>query len=90
MDKKALKQAFISTIPVMIGFLFISIAFGLLLSDAGYGFPWGVAMAVVVYGGKLQFALIPLITSQASLLTVGSYSQIAGCVSYCSQFTNAE
>ena len=74
MDKKALKQAFISTIPVMIGFLFIGIAFGLLLSDAGYGFPWGIAMAVVVYGGSLQFALIPLITSQASLLTVAVMS----------------
>ena len=74
MDKKVLKYAFRQTIPVLLGYLVIGIAFGILLDDIGYGLPWAIGMALVVYGGSLQFALIPLITSGASLFTVAVMS----------------
>ncbi|MBQ3007970.1 MAG: hypothetical protein IJD80_00130 [Oscillospiraceae bacterium] len=49
MDKRALKHAFTQTIPIMVSYLFIGIAFGILLSEAGYGFEWAIAMALIVY-----------------------------------------
>ena len=70
MDKKAFKYALVQTMPVMVGYLFVGAAFGLLLADTGYGLPWAVSMALIVYGGSLQFALLPMIASHTSLLTV--------------------
>ena len=49
LDKRALKHAFTQTIPIMVSYLFIGIAFGILLSEAGYGFEWAIAMALIVY-----------------------------------------
>ena len=71
---KTFKYALIQTTPVMIGYIFIGIAFGLLLADSGYGRLWALSMALIVYGGSLQFALLPLIASHASLLTVAVMS----------------
>lgn len=74
MDKKVLKYAFVQTIPIMLGFLFIGIAFGLVMTESGYGFIWAIAMPVIIYSGSLQFALIPLITARADLFTIAIMS----------------
>ncbi|MBQ8604848.1 MAG: AzlC family ABC transporter permease [Oscillospiraceae bacterium] len=74
MDKKAFRYALVQTMPVMIGYLFVGAAFGLLLADAGYGLPWAAGMALIVYGGSLQFALLPMITAHTNLLTVAVMS----------------
>ena len=47
---KIIKFALIQTTPVMIGYIFIGIAFGLLLADSGYGRLWALSMAIIVYG----------------------------------------
>ena len=49
---KTFKYALIQTTPVMIGYIFIGIAFGLLLADAGFGQLWALGMALIVYGGS--------------------------------------
>lgn len=71
---KELKYALVQTVPVLVGFLFIGMAFGLLMNDAGFGLGWAVAMSVFVLGGSLQFALIPLMQTGASLATVAILS----------------
>ncbi len=38
--KKAAKFAFVKTIPILLGYLFLGIAFGLLLQKAGLGALW--------------------------------------------------
>ena len=38
--KESFRFAFLKTIPVMLGYLFLGLAFGLLLQEAGYSFWW--------------------------------------------------
>ena len=47
---KIFKFALIQTTPVMIGYIFIGIAFGLLLADADFGQLCALGMAIIVYG----------------------------------------
>lgn len=57
------------SIPVMLGYIFLGIAFGLLLQNAGYSFLWAFLVSVVVYAGSMQFILVTLLTSGAGLLS---------------------
>ena len=56
------------SIPVLLGYMAIGIAFGLLTADAGY--PWYLAllMSVVMYAGAGQYMAIALFASGAGLL----------------------
>lgn len=65
-----IKKAFISTIPVMTGYIVLGIGFGVLLKTSGYGFFWAFAMSLFIYAGSMEFVLINLLTGGASLLTV--------------------
>jgi len=60
MKVKALKAAFPFTIPVMIGYLFLGIGFGILLTGKGY--PWWLSplMALFIYAGSMQFVAIDI------------------------------
>ena len=60
--------AFRQSIPVMLGYVFLGIAFGLLLQNAGYGFVWACLASVVIYAGSMQFVLVSLLTAGAGLL----------------------
>ncbi len=71
MKNKRLKEirfAFAQSVPVMLGYLFLGIAFGLMLQNAGYNFWWAFFCSVVIYAGSMQFVLVTLLTSGASLL----------------------
>lgn len=59
----AVKAAFPHTIPVMAGFLFPGIAYGILMCEKGYGWPWVLFVSVVVFAGSLQFVGVSLLTS---------------------------
>jgi len=63
-----LRHAFNQTIPVMLGYIFLGTAFGLLLNDAGYHFLWAFLISIVVYAGSMQFVMVTLFTSGAGLL----------------------
>lgn len=64
---KELSFAFVQTIPVLLGYLCMGIAFGLMLHDAGYHFFWALICSVFIYAGSMQFVLVTLLTSGASL-----------------------
>ncbi|WP_130864086.1 AzlC family ABC transporter permease [Bacilliculturomica massiliensis] len=66
--KKALKAAFPCTVPIMLGYLSIGIAFGLLFQNAGYNFVWAFGMSVLVYAGAMQFIAVSILTSGLSLI----------------------
>ncbi|GAB1484023.1 hypothetical protein MASR2M78_28400 [Treponema sp.] len=56
------------SIPVLLGYLAIGIAFGLLLVDSGY--PWYLAliMSLVMYAGAAQFIAVGLFAAGSSLV----------------------
>ena len=68
--KKAFKAALPRTIPVMAGYIFLGIAFGLLMSNSGYGILWALAMSVFIYAGTAQFLGVSLLAAGASLPSV--------------------
>lgn len=66
-----LRYAFRQTIPVLCGYLFLGLAFGLLMQQARYGWPWAVLTSVIVYAGSMQFVLVGMLGGGfASLLSV--------------------
>ena len=70
MRRKAFKAAVPYTIPVLLGYLFLGIAFGVLLSSKGYHVGWAILMSVAIYAGSMQFVAIELLVSPFNLVHV--------------------
>ncbi len=65
---KEVRFALKHTFPIMLSYVFLGIAFGMLMNDAGYGILLSVLSAVFIYAGSMQIAMIPMMTSGASLI----------------------
>ena len=59
----ALKAAFPHTIPIFTEFIFIGIAYGILMNSKGYGFGWSLLFSLVVFAGSSQYVAITFLTS---------------------------
>ena len=70
MDRKALSAAFPVTVPVLMGYLAIGIAFGLMLQEIGYNFIWAFFMSLTIYAGSGQYLGVTLLATAAGLGTV--------------------
>ena len=64
--RHALKQTF----PILFTYIFIGIALGLMMSDAGYSTLTSVLCAVFIYAGSMQIVMVSLLQAGASLLTI--------------------
>ena len=69
-DRKALAAAFPATIPVLMGYLAIGVAFGLMLQEIGYNFIWAFFMSLTIYAGSGQYLGVTLLSTCAGLGTV--------------------
>ena len=69
MKKHAVRQAFLDTVPVMAGYVFLGFGFGIVMHQSGYGGLWPVAMSLFIYAGSMQYMAVGLLTGGASLLT---------------------
>ena len=69
-DRSDFRYAVVKTIPVFFSYLFVGVAYGMTLKEAGYGWPWALLASSAVYAGSLQFALTAFMASGADLLTV--------------------
>ena len=63
----AFKAAFPLTVPVMLGYLFLGIAFGVMLSQSGYPPVWALGMSCFIFAGSMQFVCVDLLLSPFSL-----------------------
>ena len=63
------RQAFVTSIPVMAGYVVLGIGFGILLRGAGYGVLWSLAMSLLIYAGSMQYVGVSLLSGGASVLT---------------------
>ncbi len=59
----AFKAPFPHTIPVFTGFIFLGIAYGILMSSKGYGLGWTILMSTIVYAGSAQYVAITFLTT---------------------------
>ena len=69
MKMQTIKQAFYKSFPVMAGYVFLGIGFGILIRNAGYGLLAAAAMSLFIYAGSMQFVGVSLLTGGASILT---------------------
>lgn len=60
---KALRAAFPVTIPVMTGYLFLGMGYGILMNSIGYGPLWTLLMSLLIFAGSIQYVAIALLTS---------------------------
>lgn len=68
--KNAFKKAFPYTIPVLTGYLFIGIAFGVMYAEKGYSFLWAILMSVMVYAGSGQYLAVNFFVPGISFIQV--------------------
>ncbi|WP_303867840.1 AzlC family ABC transporter permease [Acetobacterium wieringae] len=62
--------AFKQAIPVLFPYLFIGIAFGVLMDEAGYTAGWSFISGLFIYAGSMQIVMVSLLTAGASLSTI--------------------
>ena len=55
--------------PVIPGYIFLGIAFGLMLQNAGYHVIWAFAISLFVYAGSMQMILVTLLSQGTGLIT---------------------
>jgi 4-azaleucine resistance transporter AzlC len=67
---RELRFAVKNTFPIFFTYLFIGIAFGMLMTDAGYGILLTTASALFIYAGSMQLVMVPMMTSSASLFSL--------------------
>lgn len=59
----ALRAAFPPTIPVMAGYLFLGMTYGVYMNVKGFPFWYPMIMALTIYGGSLEFVTVEMLLS---------------------------
>lgn len=67
---EALKAAFPYTLPILFGFLFLGITYGILMRSRGYGAGWSLLMSLVGYCGSMQFVAVGLMITGSNPLHI--------------------
>lgn len=68
--RRSIKFAFKRSIPIMIGFFPVGIAYGILMSNAGYNFLWSAGCSAIVFAGSLQMLMVSFFAGGIPILTV--------------------
>lgn len=69
MKNSPIRTAFLDTLPVMTGYVFLGFGFGILLHRSGYGLVWSFCMSLFIYAGSMQYMAVSLLSGGAGLLT---------------------
>ncbi len=56
--RNSLKYSLKRSIPIMVGFFSVGFAYGVMMTDAGYGPLWSAISSLFVYAGSLQVLMI--------------------------------
>lgn len=59
--KRALKYAFPHTIPILAGFLFLGITYGIYMNVSGFSFWYPMLMSLTVFAGSVEFVTVNLL-----------------------------
>ncbi|MFA6982830.1 MAG: AzlC family ABC transporter permease [Sedimentibacter sp.] len=58
---KAFKAAFPLTIPILAGYVFLGIAYGVYMNAFGFNFLYPMFMSMLIYAGTVQFAAVGML-----------------------------
>ena len=59
--KKAFLCAFPKTIPIMTGFLFLGMSYGIYMKVFGFSFVYPLCMSLLIFGGSLEFVTVSML-----------------------------
>lgn len=76
MSKRLLKAVFKTTFPVLLGYLSIGIAFGIMVQSIGFNFLWAAFMSIVIYGGSMQYMAVDILSGGINLINVAVMSLV--------------
>ena len=68
--KKSFKFALERSIPIMVGYFPVGVAYGILMENAGYNFIWSLLSSLFVYAGSLQMLMVSFLVNNVPLFTV--------------------
>ena len=61
--RQVFKAAFPHTIPIMMAYFVLALAYGIILASYGYGPLWAALASLLIFGGSIQYATTPLFIS---------------------------
>lgn len=59
--KKAFKAAFPHTIPIMTGFLFLGMTYGIYMNVSGFSFLYPMLMSMTIFAGSMEFVTVNML-----------------------------
>ena len=68
--RRTMGRAFVKSIPILCSYLFVGMAYGMTMENAGLHWYYSLLASVAIYTGAFQFVLITLLSSGASILTI--------------------
>lgn len=77
--KKTFIFAFKKSIPVMLGYLFMGFAAGILMSEAGYSWIWTFVSSASIISGTMQFIIVDFFKNMTSIATVVIMTLLINC-----------
>ena len=63
MKRKAFKAAFPHTIPILTGFCFLGLSYGIYMNANGFSFIYPMLMSMLIFGGSLEFVAVEMLLS---------------------------
>ena len=67
MDKnkpgRALKAAFPYPLPILTGYMFLGLAYGILMNKKGFGVGWTALSSITIFAGAMQYVSLTLLTA---------------------------
>lgn len=70
MNRKQFRKVFLDTVPVLTGYLFLGMGFGILLEEkTGYNVFWAFGMGLFILAGSGQYLAVSLLAEHASFLS---------------------
>ncbi|MDD4817518.1 MAG: AzlC family ABC transporter permease [Victivallaceae bacterium] len=76
MNKMFFRSAFVATLPVLVGYLALGMAFGVLFSRLNLAVPWAGLMSLTIYGGSMQLAGVSMLREHMPLLQIAALSVV--------------
>lgn len=70
MRRKALKVAFPHTLPILTGFAFLGLAYGIYMNTSGFPFYYPMLMSMLIFGDSLEFVAVEMLLSPFAPLQV--------------------
>ena len=63
MIRISFKAAFPYTLPILAGFSFLGMAYGIYMNASGFSFVYPLCMSFLIYGGSLEFVAVEMLLS---------------------------